>query len=349
MLTLRDAIYELTYPLRDVAMLLELIVFWVLFTIAIFAGLLGLWLLVAIVPAFFQYLLVVMQARAHGKEAPAVDVELFSWAQKLWSLFPMALVTLAAAGVYFLVKAGHGAWAVLAAALAVMVLPLSLAVLTTTHSALQCLRPSQLWLVARGWGRHYALVLVVSMVGALLAYLALEFDFPLVFLGLFILYGFLLVASVGGHAMAIQDVPIEVSIPDPVFPSAQELLKKVNQVRTRTLNHAYGMVSRGNRAGGVRHVLGDIQDSPDQVESSYWFFTEMLRWESTDAACLIGQRLISLLLAEQRDQEAIKTLVRCRHANQEFKLLERDRVLASRLAKQVHDPELKVWLESCGA
>jgi len=348
MLTFRDVLDELLYPLRDAAVLLAMLVFALLFTLAVYANILGLWLLVAIVPAFFQYLLVVMQARADSKEVPAVDIELFSWAQKAWSLSPLVLVVLPGVGAYFLARAGFELLSALVVAMTLMLLPVSMAVLTLTHSAIECVRPSRLWLVASSWGRHYILVFVVSLAGASVLYLALQFDLPVFFTVLFLMYGFLLIASVGGHALAIQDVVFDVPIPDPVLPTDQELLKQTNRVRTRTLNHAYGMFSRGNRAGGLHHLLDDIQDSPDQAESFYWFFSQMLRWESTDAALLIGQRLISLLLAEQRDSEAIKTIVRCRHVNPEFKLLEADRVLAQRLAKQVHDPELKVWLVSCG-
>jgi hypothetical protein len=165
---------------------------------------------------------------------------------------------------------------------------------------------------------------------------------------LFTLYAFLLIASVGGHALAIQEAEIEISIPDPVLPGPQEMQRKENQLRTHALNHAYGMVSRGNCSGGVRHVLNYIQDSPDPLDCTRWLFTEMLRWESPQAALQIGQQLISRLLAEQRDQEAIKTIVRCRHANPAFTLLEADRAPAARLAKKVYDIEFREWLGGGG-
>lgn len=344
MLTLRGAIDELLYPVKDPAMLLALLVFSVLFTLAVFAGLLGLWLMTAIVPGFFQYLLVVVQARADNKEVPAVDVELFSFAQRLWSLFPMVLVTAAGLSIYYLASSGREALAVIALGLTFMLLPLSLAVLTITHSAFECLRPSRLWLVARNWGPHYGMVLVVSLAGGLLVYLALYFELFVFFTILFTLYAFLLISSVGGHALALQEAEIEIAIPDPVLPGAEEMQKKENQVRTHALNHAYGMVSRGNCAGGVRHLLDYIQDSPDPLDCSRWLFTQMLKWESPQAALQLGQHLISRLLAEHRDQEALKTIVRCRHAHPAFFLLEPDRASAARLAKQVYDPELRQWL-----
>jgi len=348
MLTPRDVLDELLYPLKDPAMLLALLFFSVLFSLAIFSGLFGLWLMTAIVPGFFQYLLVVMQARADNKEAPAVDVELFSFAQRLWSLFPMVLVTLAGLAIYYLASTGREIWAVVALGLTFMLLPLSLAVLTITHSAIECLRPSRLWLVARNWGHHYLMVIGVSVTGGVLVYLTLHYDLFMIVTILFTLYAFLLIASVGGHALAIQEAEIEISIPDPVLPGPLEVERKENQVRTHALNHAYGMVSRGNCAGGVRHVLNYIQDSPDPLDCTRWLFTQMLNWESPQAALQIGQQLVSRLLAAQLDKEALKTIVRCRHANPAFTLLEADRVPAMRLAKNVYDPALKEWLAGGG-
>jgi len=42
------------------------------------------------------------------------------------------------------------------------------------------------------------------------------------------------------------------------------------------------------------------------------------------------------------------SVVRCRHANPAFTLLDTDRVPAMRLAKNVYDPALKEWLAGGG-
>ncbi len=346
MFGIRELIAELLYPFRDIAILLAMVVFAALFSLSVWAGLFGLWLLLAIIPAFFQYLLIVVEARAAGKEVPAAGVELFSWVQNLWGLFPLVLIGAAVVTVYLLVTADQYYFAGMAAALIFMALPASLAVLAITHSPVECLRPTRLWLVARGWGPYYLLVLAVSLVAVTILYLVIEAGLPIFYTTLAILYGLLLQASVSGHALAKQGTSIELSIPDPVLPDESELLERAKRDRTIILNHAYGMVSRGNRAGGVRHVLDAISDSSDQVEDYRWFFAEMLRWDSSDAALLVAQKFISLLLIEGLDQEAAKMIVRCRYVNPDFKLLVEDRQLARRMAERLHDPELVEWLSS---
>ncbi len=52
-----DAAREILYPLRDAGIVLAMLVFWLLGSLAFAAGLLGLWLLIVIVPAFFRYAL----------------------------------------------------------------------------------------------------------------------------------------------------------------------------------------------------------------------------------------------------------------------------------------------------
>jgi hypothetical protein len=342
----RDVIQELLHPILDAAILLAMLVFAILFTLSVSAGVLGLWLLLAIVPAFFQYLLVVVEARAAGKEAPAVGIELFSWVQNLWSLFPLVLIGAAAVLVFILQESGLQFLAGMAAALLMMLVPLSLAILALTHSPVECLRPTRLWLMASNWGRYYLLVLAVSLLAVLILYLVRSAGLPVFVTILATLYGFLLLASVSGHAIALQDTQIEMSIPDPVLPSARELEEQDRRSRVLVLNHAYGMVSRGNHAGGVGHVLEVIRNSSDSADEFRWYFTEMLRWDSSDAALLIGQQFISLLLSEGLEQEALKMIMRCRYVNPAFRLLEADRVSARRLADRRHDAELAAWLSS---
>lgn len=346
MFGVREVIQELLHPILDAAILLAMLVFAILFTLSVSAGVLGLWLLLAIVPAFFQYLLVVIEARAAGKEAPAVGIELFSWVQNLWSLFPLVLIGAAAVLVFMLHESGLQFFAGMAAALLLMLLPLSLAILALTHSPVECLRPARLWLMARNWGRYYLLVLAVSLLAVLILYVVQSAGLPVFVTTVAALYGFLLLASVSGHALALQETESEMSIPEPLLPSDSELKEQAQRSRTLVLNHAYGMVSRGNRAGGVRHLLEVISNSSDSADEFSWYFTQMLRWDSSDAALLVGQQFISLLLAEGNEQEALKMIARCRYVNPAFKLLEADRSSARRLAERRNDEELVIWLSS---
>lgn len=346
MFTIRDVIAELTYPFRDAAILLAMPLFALLFTLSVYAGPFGLWLVLALMPAFFHYLLVVLEARAKGEDAPAVGIELFSWVQHLWKLLPLVLSGMSGWGVYLLAAGGYEFLAGMLAALLFALFPVSLAILAVTHSPFESLRPSRLWLMVRSWGRYYLLVLAVTLVGAVLFYLASSAGLPLFIKAFSAIYALSMLATVSGSAIALQDVQVEVSIPDSVLPDAKTLAETANRNRNVILNHAYGLVSRGNRSGGVRHVLEAIKESADQAADYRWFFTEMLRWDDNYAALLVGQQFISLLLADGEEQEACKMIARCRYMDAAFRLLDVDKKVVMRIAERRGDTELLEWLST---
>ena len=57
-------IREILYPLTDIAVVLALIFFLLLELLVEVAGLLGLWLIIVLLPAYFRYLLYLLEARA---------------------------------------------------------------------------------------------------------------------------------------------------------------------------------------------------------------------------------------------------------------------------------------------
>ena len=87
-----DALREVLYPISDSAIVLAMLVFWLLGSLARAAGLLGIWLAFILLPAFFRYALYLLEACAQGRDAPALGIELFNWAENFWSLFPLLLL-----------------------------------------------------------------------------------------------------------------------------------------------------------------------------------------------------------------------------------------------------------------
>ena len=67
------------------AIALSIIAFWLFARLAMAAGLLGLWLALVVTPAFFRYLLYVLEARAAERSAPTLGGELFNWVENFWS------------------------------------------------------------------------------------------------------------------------------------------------------------------------------------------------------------------------------------------------------------------------
>jgi hypothetical protein len=110
--------------------------------------------------------------------------------------------------------------------------------------------------------------------------------------------------------------------------------------RAAVLNHAYGLVSRGNRAGGLGHVRDWIDRDPDPDAAWRWFFEQMLRWEVTDAALQFGQQYLGLLLRSGDQVAAVKLIARCRLENEAFRPLPDDRELARQAAEHCGNEEL---------
>ena len=64
---------ELLYPLTDMAIVIAMIFFWLLFGLAQNAGLLGIVLMIILMPAYLRYLLYLLEARANNRSAPVPD------------------------------------------------------------------------------------------------------------------------------------------------------------------------------------------------------------------------------------------------------------------------------------
>ncbi len=120
----------------------------------------------------------------------------------------------------------------------------------------------------------------------------------------------------------------EVDIHEPVEPDEQQTAAALARQRATVLGHAYGFISRGNRAGGLKHVFDWLQEDPQPDTAWFWFFEEMLRWETKEAALVFGQRLLSRLLQRGDEVAAVKLMLRCRLENDSFMPFPEDRLAA---------------------
>ncbi len=102
--------------------------------------------------------------------------------------------------------------------------------------------------------------------------------------------------------------------------------------RRKVADHAYGIISRGNREGGFKHIRQSIAADPDPDAAVQWFFDEMLRWESKDAALFFGQECLAHFLHHDREASALKLMSRCIHENPAWRPRAEDRQAAIELA-----------------
>ena len=137
-----ELIREFLTPAIAPPVLFALILFYVFFEIALLGRMFGIviamvlavQLLVFVLPAFLRYLMVVLQARAYGREPEALDINLLSWIGNIWSLFPIVHVAAFVYAVYITASYfGAGAALIMAVVYAVF-LPASLIILAISHS-----------------------------------------------------------------------------------------------------------------------------------------------------------------------------------------------------------------------
>ena len=101
---LPDLLREIVYPMTDLSVLFAMLGFLLLGKFAMAGGLLGLWLGLILLPAFFRYFLYILEARASNRAVPPLAVELFGWAENFWSLFPLVLIAIIIWGEYVLAQ-----------------------------------------------------------------------------------------------------------------------------------------------------------------------------------------------------------------------------------------------------
>ncbi len=338
-------IREILYPLTDMAAVLALIIFLLFQMLAEAAGWLGIWLAVVILPAYFRYLLCLLEARANGREAPVPGIELFNWVENFWSLFPLALLCLLIWGAYFLVADVSIAAAIVLGVVFLFIYPASMAILTTTRSPIESVNPAALLVLLKNCGREYLLIPLVVAAAFFAIWNLVIVGAPYLLIKASTMYASFLMFTLTGSVLHEKGASIRVDLPPAREPSAKQLVADLKGERTKVLNHAYGFVSRGNRQGGLQHIDAWIGNEDDIGAAYRWFFEQMLKWESTDAAVFFAQSYLSWLLKQRRDIEALKLIARSLLVDARFKPLADDRGAALAAAERQGNDELCEYLK----
>lgn len=343
---------EITIPVRSPAVLFAIILFYILIQIALIARVFGLviflvlaaQLIVFALPAMLRYLMVVLQARAYGREPEPLDIDLFPWVGRMWTLFPLVHMV-ALAYLVYLANARFGSGAALFVVLCyTAILPASLITLAITHSALASLNPRTLFELIRRRGLAYLIGPLFVVAAAWMVArinVAPGIDMLTEFVGLY--FVFAAFALFGSLARPL-DIQRELYIPlpdsfDEDADSDRQLLE-----RTAVLNHAYGIISRGNRDKGLQHIYATLADDPYDDSGWAWFFNNMLQWENPEAALAFAQQYVHDLLRSGENVKAVKLIMRCRLLNPAFRPMAQDIELAAAAAEECQNDELASFL-----
>jgi len=329
-----------------------MILFFVLLQIVLLSRVLGLvlslvlggWLLVFVLPAFLRYLMVVLEARAYKREPEPLDIDLFPWVGRLWTLFPIVHL-IGFVYVVYLSGACFGSGTALAVALAyAVILPASLITLAITHSALASLNPRTIFELGKRLGFAY-LIAPAFVIAAtwLVVRINVQFNADMLteFISLYLVFAAF--ALFGGLVQSL-DLRSELHIPLPAEMDAATIRDRHLLTRTAVLNHAYGIISRGDRDKGLQHIYATLAEESDEDAGWAWFFENLLQWENPEAALVFAQRYLHELLRNGETVKAVKLMLRCRGVNPAFKPLPEDIEFAAAAAEDCQNDELASFL-----
>ncbi len=343
---------EVAFPATTPSVLFALVLFFGLFQFAFVPqpfGMVGVLLLAAllivfVLPALLRTLMALLEARSQGMDPDPPAIESFSWVSNFWSLFPIVHLAIFVYAFYFAGSLVNGAVAYSIAVVYALFLPASLVVLSVTHSALESLTPGAIIGLIRRCGAAYltgplfliaALGIVIWLNGRFNKDLLTEFvSFYLTFASF---------AVFGGMVRSLK-LQNELEIPEAAEPCEEDIREQQLMARNAALNHAYGMVSRGNRAGGLEHLYSELDVDPDNAASFAWYFGRIMQWENKDAALVFAQQYLHYLLHDGDNIAAVKVMLRCRLINDAFKPQADDIPLALAAAEQCHNDELASFL-----
>lgn len=335
---------ELAYPATNGTVLIAMVSFFLLIKLALFAGLIGLFLALVVSVAITRYLMFLLEARARGRDPNPPGIELFAFVGGAWNLFPVVHIGVLVYATYALGSLFGGAVLLVVDLLLAILIPASLAVLAITRSPTESLKPRGVLGVIDRCGVSYWVVPAYLFSTTLLVWWLSQLpvaDFVLEFISLYLLFAFF--ALMGGLIQPLQ-LDREIDIPLPAEPDAKQLSEDLEKQRIKVLNHAYGFVSRGNRAGGLQHIHAWLAEDPQPATGWPWFVNQMLRWEVNEAALPFAQQYLGRLLHNGEQVAAMKLLMRCRLVNEAFRPLPEDCELALEAAEACQHDELISFL-----
>jgi len=342
-----ELLKELALPLRRPTVAAALLFFYLLLRLVVGILSLGPYFLVSALiiaafagPALCLYLLDILDARARGVAPEPPSVEHLQWFGSTWSLAQMLHLCIL---IYATWLAQHAAGMVGVLAIDVLLallLPASLAVLSLTHSPLESFNPLAIARLVRRTGPAYWAGPGWLIASGIVSWWLRTLGLPGWILDAVVLYALFAFYALTGGIIRPHNLHAEVDIHAPVVADAAKTSEAMRKDREKALGHAYGFISRDNRAGGLRHIDEWIESDPDPHAARAWFFQQMLRWEVKEPALFYGQRYLGWLLEHGEDVAAIKVLLRCRMENEAFRPLPEHQTLALAAAERCQHDEL---------
>jgi hypothetical protein len=197
------------------------------------------------------------------------------------------------------------------AALATVSAPASVGLLAVTREPLRSLHPAHVLPAVARMGVLYIGLAVGSIVVVALGVLAYR---RLGFVELFAaLYASVGLAYLMGFVVYSKRLVLGVYAPRSPEAKLDRELDRLQRARSRVLDHAYGIASRGNLESALTYINQYVASESDPLAARQWMYFEMTRWASTRPALVFGERLASDLEAAGQPDGAAKVRLSCTH------------------------------------
>lgn len=330
-------------PIIEPAVLFPLLMFWGILSIGTSGLPMSILVLILALPAVFRYQMIILESCAKGEVPKAFDAEFFDWTGNLWTLFPLPVV-IALGYLGFTAGEAFGNTGVIAVvAFAGAFLPANMAVLAITHSPLQSLNPVALGRLFKGAGESFWIAsFYLLLIGWGVAQLG---DIPNSAANLIYLLALFSFSAVTGTLIEPFGLVHDVSIPEALGETDDDIRGDLEVARTAVLTHAYGFISRDNREGGFKCISEWIEKETDVAAAWAWFFDKMFRWEQKQHALFFAQQYIHDMLQHGETIPALKVIMRCRLVSQQFHPLREDLPAAIEAAESTGNIELATVLK----
>lgn len=305
------ALRYVTAPLRT-APLLFIVVFSVLFLIAVSAGLIGIWLGWVLLSGFLNYGFILLDSVASGeREPPVLSIEMMNPMNGARWLMMLVIVAagffVADAAVYWLGPVLGTAMGVIAAA----TLPAVIAVQGATGSVIQSLNLMRCWrLIVRLRGDYACIVLWVAFYGSISHVLfrtSIGDALPLIVRIAWLLYGWLATFTLIGGVLFERHDEIglaDANTPEHGHPEIDTTALREKQ-RDMHVDRIYAQWRGGAHVSAWQSIGKHLEQSADPLVELRWLYERIARWPDPLLANRLAQDMLPRLLAARRYGEAL--------------------------------------------
>lgn len=260
-----------------------------------------------------NYFIEIIEHKALGhSDWPVFSLETLVARRSQTGIVFFGLLLAAVAGYIALRRVGFAAFAQVALAGALMVLPAAAAVLAVKREVPAFFNPVTLLATVAGIGRAYGLCLAGAV--ALAALFELARARGGLHWYLVVVYALFLQAYLIGSVVYARR--IELGVHTPRSPEARAFRDRAVTVaaRSRALTLAYGFAAHGNLAGALKHIHAYIATDEDTLESRLWMLQELEQWEDRRAALEYAKHVLDYCERHEFLDEALRLRSRQRPA-----------------------------------